>query len=463
MDSQEAWKKQRKIIKDLEKNNPELLEPKNRRKEADVFKEIGIWNIPQNKPKGYLRYFFEDFIVEEKTEKGEVIPINIFSQANREREKNEKTLYANMVKIGITTTDAIERLKQTLNFNGRIGYAGLKDEYALTAQLIAFRDQPIAIEDVAEKNILNLKLSDLHYGKDFLRPGDLEGNLFTITVRTEDKIDESLLAAKIDNIEKYGILNYYQSQRFGSVRLDSHKIGKLIMQGKYELAIRYILFKTNEYEMPLIAELKKEAEKIYPNFLEIAKIFERLPYSFLNELKIVEYLKNKPNNFIGALNEVKNSATICLYAYSSLLFNKYLSEYSREKGCVNEEFPLLLSDDPDDHKFYQKYLAEDGTENFLKNLQPLKFVYLTKRTTPGRIYPANLKFKIFAGGAVVQFFLRKGSYATTFLANLFELYEDKPVPEWVGREEIDAKELMGQGNLNEVREIFKDFWHLRID
>ena len=79
------------------------------------------------------------------------------------------------------------------------------------------------------------------------------------------------------------------------------KIGKLILQGNYELAVKYLLFKTNEYEMPLVAELKNQAEEIYPEFKQIETIFEKLPYSFLYELRVVNYLKNRPKDFTGAL------------------------------------------------------------------------------------------------------------------------------------------------------------------
>jgi TruD family tRNA pseudouridine synthase len=464
MDSQEAWKIQQEKIEILKKTNPKVIEPPKRRSEADIFKEIGIWNMPTDKIKGYLRFFNSDFIVEEKTEQGEIIKSNqIIDDIASGREKNEKTLYAHLIKMGISTSDAISRLAQGLNFTGRIGYAGLKDEKALTAQLIAFRDKPINIEELKEKKFLNFILTNCFYGKDFLRPGDLEGNVFTITIRTEKPVDEQIIAAKINNLGKHGFLNYYQNQRFGGVRLDSHRIGQIIMQGKYEEAVKLLLFNINEYEMPVIGMIKKEAEKFYPKFEKIKQLFEKLPYSFLNELKIVEYLNKYPGDFTGALGAAQSNITICLYAYVSLLFNKYLSAFSSQHGCVDEVLPLLLSDDPADSRIYQKYLAEDGTQDFLQNLKPLKFVYLAKRTVPGRIFPKDLHYKIFDGGVVINFTLRKGSYATTFLTNIFELYEDKPVPEWVNNQEIDAKKLLGQGDLSEIKKRLKDSWYTRID
>jgi len=462
MNLQAAWQKQEEIIKRLKKEKPELIIPEKQRQEEDVFNEIGILNMPKNRPLAYLRLFFEDFIVEEITADNKIVRVNDIGNNNYKRSEKEKTLYAHLIKMGLTTNAAVEKMAQELEFPGAIGYAGLKDDKAITAQLIAMRKGRLSIEEIEKKEMQNIILTNFYFGKDNIRPGYLKGNLFTITVRTKDKINEEELAIKLENIGKYGILNYYQSQRFGGVRLTSHKIGKLIMQGNYELAVRYLLFKTNQYEMPLIKELKKQAEKVYPNWLEIIKLFEKLPYSFRYELKVANLLKNHPKNYIGALREIKDSITICLYAYSSLLFNKYLSEYSKSKGCIEEEFPLLISPDPSDSLIYKKYLAEDNTENFLKNLLPLKITYLARRKVKARIIPENISFKVFPAGAVISFSLPKGAYATTFLANIFELYEDEPVPEWVRDNEIDAKELLGQGSLKEIKEKFKDKWHVKI-
>ena len=149
---------------------------------------------------------------------------------------------------------------------------------------------------------------------------------------------------------------------------------------------------------------------------------------------------------------------MCLYAYASLLFNRYLSDHATSRGVTDERFPLLLSSDQADHEFYREYLREDNIKDIFSVLKPFKFLYWAKRDWAGRIFPKNIKAEIFKGGAVVNFFLPKGAYATTFLTNLFELHEEAPIPAWVNKTEIDAKELLGQGSLARVKEVFKDYW-----
>ena len=409
-----------------------------------------------------MRYYNSDFIVEERAQNNKIIFVNDLTENNNQKpggSSDPVSMFAHLIKIGITTNIAVERVKAALKIKKNIGYAGLKDEFALTAQAISFPKTKLTVEEIKKIKIPNIHLTNFSWQSGFLRPGYLDGNHFTITIRTKDKVNEAELATKLETISKYGFLNYFQSQRFGGVRLDSHKIGKLIMQGKYELAIRFLLFRTNEYEMPLIASIKKQGEKFYPNLEKVVELFNQLPYSLFYELKVLNYLNKNSEDFIGALKEIKDSITICIYAYSSLLFNKHLSIYSRQKGCIDEKFPLLISTDRRDHQIYANYLREDETENFMDNLRNLRFIYFNKRELPGRIIPKDINFKLFSGGVVVKFFLPKGVYATTLLANLFKLSEDRPIPTWVDNSTIDPIALFGQGNLDNIKGLFNDYWN----
>ena len=222
MNLQTAWQKQEETVKRLKKERPELIISQKQRREEDVFNEVGILNMPQNRPLAYLRLFFEDFIVEEITADNKIVRVNEIGNNNHERGEKEKTLYAHLIKMGLTTNAAVEKVAQELEFSGAIGYAGLKDDKAITAQLIAMRKGRLSIEEIEKKEMQNIILTNFYFGKDNIRPGYLKGNLFTITARTKDEVNEGELAIKLENIGKYGILNYYQSQRFGGVRLDSH-------------------------------------------------------------------------------------------------------------------------------------------------------------------------------------------------------------------------------------------------
>lgn len=445
-------------------SNPDLISRKSKRPEKEILNEIGIFNVNFDKPKGYIRLFPEDFIVEEKRAGGEISRINDFRINSEIAKPDEKTntLYANLIKIGIPTNVAAQRISEILEFpQTKIGTAGLKDSDAITSQLIAFPGIELGLGEIMARKIPNVYLSNFYYGKGSLNAGDLEGNIFTITVRTESEIDDKL-KIKLNTIEQFGILNYFQSQRFGGMRLLSHELGKLIMQGNYEQAIKTFLFHTSSNDIPLLANIRKKAEDMGNDWAGIKKLFEsEMPYTLFNEIRLLDYLIKNPTNFIGALIDLKDQTQLWAYAYSSLLFNKHLSEYSKVKGCVDEKFPIFLSSNPDDVKNYKKYLEQDGTLNFKKYLFPFKFLILKGKQLPGRIFPKDIKYNTFEKGIVIKFTLPKGAYATTFLTNLFELEQGLPISGWVNATETDPKKILGEGDIEGVRAIFKDYWYYK--
>jgi len=464
MELDKDWQKQQATLEYYKKNNPELVKNKIKKTEAEIFEEIGIFNIPENRDSGYIRLFPNDFIVEEKNKNCRVAKVNSINSSINSDTADGSTLFADLIKVGIPTSLAIERVAQAFNIKpARIGYAGLKDADALTAQSISIPEFKMPISEIEKVKIPNIYLNNFFYSKKPLLPGDLAANIFTITVRTQKPINEGIFRNKINLINNYGVLNYFQSQRFRTLRLISHKLGKLIFQGKYEFAIKYFLFKTSEEDIDLISNIRKEAEKNYPDFDRLTSLYSEMPYTFPFELRIINYLRNYPEDYLGALEQIKEQTQLWIYAYSSLLFNKHLSEYSMKNGVVDEKFPILLSDDPNDIKIYNKYLVEDETTDFLKHLRPFRFIQRKKRMIEGRIFPENLNYRSFGGGVVLNFSLNKGSYATTLLANLFEIFESLPIPEWVDIKQIDAKAILGQGDIKNIKEILKEYFYSKMD
>ncbi|MFA6304484.1 MAG: tRNA pseudouridine(13) synthase TruD [Patescibacteria group bacterium] len=466
MDLQEAFVQQKILTDKVRQTQPELFKIERSRTEAEIFKIIGIDNLPQNRPLGYLRLYPEDFLVEEITKEDKLIKINEFNDnfPDQKNSPHNTTLYAHLIKIGIPTHHAIEKISQALKIDRtKIGFAGLKDSDALTAQQIAFPGLKITPQEIKAVKIPHICLTDFYYGQNTLSPGNLHGNCFTITIRTEQEIDASWLKARVNILKTHGFLNYFQSQRFGGTRLNGHLLGKLVAKGQYQQAITTFLFQTNNFNLPYANNLRKSGEQAWPDLNEIKKLFLNLPYYFNVELKIIDYLLANPQDYQGALNAVPDHTRIWVHAYTSWLFNKHLSDFSQNHGCTTEIFTLPLNGNKNDDRPYQKYLTADDVKDYKKHLLPFRFIGFRKQTISGRVKPQNVDYRIFKQGAIINFSLPPGCYATTFLANLFNLQEGLPIPLWVTREKIDAKALMNQGNLNELKEIFKEEWYSKAE
>jgi TruD family tRNA pseudouridine synthase len=191
MNPQAAWEKQQKSLELYKTKNPGLLRRPPKWPEAEVLREIGAWCLPKNKPLGYIRLFPQDFIVEEKASDGETIKINKAPKGEEDGQENGAegaSIYADLVKAGIPTNVAIERLAHGLGIApNRIGFAGLKDAEAVTSQRISF-PAAIGIEKLKSLKTENIHLSGFRCGKGAVSPGALSGNVFTIVVRTEKAI-----------------------------------------------------------------------------------------------------------------------------------------------------------------------------------------------------------------------------------------------------------------------------------
>jgi TruD family tRNA pseudouridine synthase len=448
----QSFQKEKEILEKYKKESPELLflpfVP-----EKDIFSRIGI-DIPfLPRPQGHLRFYLQDFVVEEISRDGEISEVGL--KENKISPTFPFNLGCDLIKIGISTLDAINILAETLQIKiRRVTYAGLKDTNALTSQKIIFLDVGAELfEKIKKLSFPNFFLTNFSIEKEFLSPGRLSGNRFFIFIRIKEKVNNELFSRNLEKIKKEGFLNFYFSQRFGEPRLINHYIGKLILQGKYEEAIFNFLTNSGLSEIPLIQEKRNEAKKHFGNWQKMEEIFFKFPFTFRNEISLLSYLKENPTDFLGALIFVKDLTQIFIFSYASYLFNKILS--LSQKGLeLPEEIPLFLSPDLRDRKVYQFWLEKDKIEDFEENIQPfIRFFKLKRRFVKTKVFPKEILFKIFPEGVALNFILEKGAYATTFLANLFELKEGLPFPDWVKPKEYDLKKEFRIGSIDKAKEL----------
>lgn len=456
MTSFQLFQKQQKFLADLQKKRPDLLKAENVFSENTVLPQIGITTLNPKKPLGFIRLYPQDFIVEEIQKDRSLSLIEPEDAPSPPPATPKFTLFADLVKVGISTLEAINRLSSALEIEpNKIGYAGIKDAQALTSQRIGL--PRIEYEKIKDLKLEGLFLTRFFYNKGTIQKGNLWGNRFTILVRTKERLSRTTLKEKLSDLKDNGFLNYYHTQRFGGLRLLSHTLGKLILQEKYEETIKIFLGNPSDYSIKLIRGLRQRASEQYGKWQKMKKIFEVLPYTFRNEIRILDYLEKHPKNFIGALKNIQDQTQLWVYAYASLVFNQYLSWAVQNNIELPAKLPLLLSQDSRDRRLYEALLYEDKIKNIRDALKPFKFIQLKKRLNPTRIYPENILAKSLPEGAIISFCLPKGAYATTFLANLFKLQQGLPLPDWLKSEEMDIKEILEIGTIQATKERLKDY------
>ncbi len=455
--SPEEREKERRLFDAERKRTPELFEVEPMIDDDDALRMIGIGEVPPHRPLGYLKLLPQDFIVEEISRDGDVHTVE-FGDLAPAPESEGGTYYIDLVKVGISTIDAKVRLANLLGINEKdVGYTGIKDRFALTSQLLSIRGitEPEKLLNIHDDNFF---LKNLHRGKGILVNGALTGNRFTITVRAEkpiSAIQQKEMAEQLREIENRGFWNFFYFQRFGTPRLLSHVLGRLITKTQYEETIRQCCMRTSLYEPPYINAIREEMGKRWGDWQAIMALIDPFPAYFDDERTFMHHLIQHPTDFLGALRSLPDQVRLWIYAYACHLFNRKLSELIAQKE-IPLTLPFITSHDPNDWRPYRELLAEDDVQmpsRAYKDFFPM--VHIASRRCPTlqnlTVHDAAFKDSL----AVFSFSLPKGSYATTFLMNFFTLATELPQVPGATTPSLETQTLLNVERIAPVLERFK--------
>jgi TruD family tRNA pseudouridine synthase len=417
---------------------------------------IGIEDVLNKRPIGYLKLLPQDFIVEEISRDGIVHDIKIGDLKNPV-EGEGLTYYADLVKIGVSTLEAKTQLAELLGIDEKnIGYAGIKDRLALTSQVISMRGiaDPAKILSVNSENFF---LKNLKRGKGVIANGELQGNRFTITLRTAEPIGSAAkgeMEQKLVEIKEDGFWNFFYFQRFGTPRLLSHVLGLQLVKGEYEGVVKTFLTYPGVRELPYFKNIREEIRGLWGNWRAIKEKIDLFPYHFHLERSFIDYLVQHPDDFLGALHTLPDQVRLWMYAYDCYLFNRKLSELIRA-GSVPLSLPFITSFNPMDWKPYREFLETDGVKMPSRSYRDFPFIRVESRKWP-TLQHLDIHNAVFEDRlSTFCFSLPKGSYATTFLMNFFELASGLPIVPGIFTESVDALKLLDAGSLEPILERFK--------
>ncbi len=246
-----------------------------------------------------LRVLPEDFIVEE------VSNIEIL------KNKEDYTIYE-LKKNNLETLEIISKLSKKYNLKrNEIGYAGIKDRHAITTQLISIATKYNILDSIKE----NYSLTKLGFSKSPIKTGNLIGNKFTITIRDLEEKQTKKLNERIEKIKEKGIINYFDSQRFGNV-INKVFIAKFLAKRDYENAVKYILL--SQYQSYSNKDNQIEYDKLKKNWNNFGSIKANLLYLDLVQKK---YLEQK--SFKSAYKVIPSKIKeMVVMSYQSYLWNE---------------------------------------------------------------------------------------------------------------------------------------------
>jgi len=366
--------------------------------------------------------------------------------------KGEYSLYM-LKKFNISTWDAIGKIAKNLRISmDSINYGGLKDKKAIAHQFITIKKGPK--KDIKEKEFELIYLGNTNkpMSKDLLI-----GNKFEIIVR-DFQVEEKKFNREVELVRKFGLSNYFNEQRFGSIKSSKEFAIKEVILGNYEKALYLMIAEGSAIDIERTKKFRECLKKYWRNFekcLDLAKVnWEKNLLNFL--------ITHKPSKrtFKRALNLVDKEYLFFLgNVYQSYLWNEILKEvilrleipyfeisYLLGKLFFYKEVPankweilkkLKLPLPSPKLKFKEKieslYLEEiyneickkEGLDN-IKNLRSfIKGLVFKTYPRPAVIFPENLEWEKLDNTTIkLKFTLEKGAYATLVIKRLFYGYQN---------------------------------------
>merc|ERR1712188_117604 len=119
-------------------------------------------------------------------------------------------------------------------------YAGTKDKRGLTTQLFRVQHQTAERMKQVSDGLYGMHLGNFRYVDEPLSLGQLQGNRFTVVLRNVEADDEAI-ATSITELEKYGFLNYFGMQRFGTGPVSTDRVGLAILKNDWKRAVELCL------------------------------------------------------------------------------------------------------------------------------------------------------------------------------------------------------------------------------
>lgn len=388
--------------------------------------------------------------------------------------------YFEIEKRDFSTLEAVERIAFALGVrSSEIGYAGLKDRKGVTRQVLSVRL-------VDPKRVRELKLAQirvlwvrLHTNK--LRIGHLRGNRFKIRVRDVLRASHRQIEKIVDTILDRGLPNYFGPQRFGR-RGNSFRIGRALLLRDYEEVVRRIVGYPSRYENnPRVVAARFK-------FMggDIPGALTSFPSSYRAERRILRYLARAEGNYRGAVRKLTHEVKRIYYSsFQSYLFNRILDHRLRLSGgrldtlykgdlaflhrnqaVFNVVDPVAEQSraagfeiSPSGPLFGKMMPWPEGIEGHIERdtverlalrasnfHQLMPSLHMKGARRPFRVKVSELLWELQGCDLVLEFFLPKGTYATTFLREIlknddppFAYYtaapEDVPVPEGLDDDE----------------------------
>ncbi len=347
-------------------------------------------------------------------------------------------------KSGWSTPVAFQAIRRRWRLSPQqISYGGLKDRHASTSQHLTIWNGPQ--RDLEHGKVRLQYLGQLN--EPFTSKA-ISGNLFHITLRELRAGDAPDVDSALKELAQFGVPNYFDDQRFGSVNIEGRFVGREMVLAHWEAALKQALAEPYAFDS---TPAKQEKQLLRQHWRDWKLAKSVLPRS--NARSIVTYLVDHPEDFRGAMSRLhEDMQSLYLSAYQSHIWNRAnawllrslcqpdqlidlrlrlgpvpfhrtLSPEAFEK-LKKTDLPLpsarlKLPPESEWNSVFAAILAEEGITLETMKLKGLQKPFFSRGERPILSLPRRLTWEILADDRhqgrsklVMSFELSKGAYAT---------------------------------------------------
>ncbi|HEB54581.1 MAG TPA: tRNA pseudouridine(13) synthase TruD [bacterium] len=259
----------------------------------------------------------------------------------------------------LSTPEALTLLARDGNVDrGKIAYAGLKDRQAVTEQFVTIERQAVTL------SLPNLKVTPVGATDRAITSKQSAGNAFTIVIRDLRPTEAAALRRSLPSLVATGFPNYFDDQRFGSLRHGQGFPMLSVLYGDFERALQQLVAEPSPVAISGDVKLKKALQLRWGDWEACARIARGPAYE-----PLFRHLIDRPRDFRGALEFVPlRLRVIHAFAYQSYLWNRALSGMLR--GGVHGAQRLRISTVAGDLLAW-KYLSPEREEKLKAMRTPL--------------------------------------------------------------------------------------------
>jgi tRNA pseudouridine13 synthase len=240
-----------------------------------------------------------------------------------------------LTKRSLGTPEAITAISSRWNFPRRvIGYGGLKDKHAVTRQWVTIHRGPR--RDFREES---LSLTYQGQANRPFGPQDITANRFQIVMRNlTDEAAQKVIAAR-HSLAEFGVPNFYDDQRFGSLGESGEFIGRPWCLGDYERALWLAIAEPNSHDRPNDRDEKEIIRRLWGDWVACKATLRKS-----SSRSIITYLVDHPERFRDAFALLRQDLrSLWLAAYQSDLWNRCLAARLGQSIPASRTFPVQLA------------------------------------------------------------------------------------------------------------------------